>query len=119
MSNRRDYELVQDIERLKWWVEAARALAERVIREAGTTSQQRIQLMGKLVLSHDPPAPMAAVLENLLAQMQKLYAADPKAAQELVDVGEKKRNTSIPPVELAAWTMVASEILNLDETMTK
>jgi predicted ATP-grasp superfamily ATP-dependent carboligase len=59
------------------------------------------------------------VLENSLAQMKKLYAADPKAAQELVDVGEKKRNASIPPAELAAWTMIASEMLNLDETMTK
>jgi hypothetical protein len=101
------------------WVEAARALAERVIREGGTKPQQRLQLMGELLLSHDPPAPMAAVLENSLAQMQKHYAADPKAAQELVGVGEKKRDTAIPPAELAAWTMVASEMLNLDETVTK
>jgi hypothetical protein len=101
------------------WVEAARALAERVIREGGSNPQQRLQLMGKLLLSHDPPAPMATVLENSLAQMQKHYAADPKAAQELIGVGEKKRNASIHPVELAAWTMVASEMLNLDETVTK
>jgi hypothetical protein len=101
------------------WVEAARALAERVIREAGNDPQQRIQLMGELLLSHDPPAPMAAVLETSLAQMQKHYAADPKAAQELAGVGEKKRDGSIPASELAAWTMVASEMLNLDETVTK
>jgi len=101
------------------WVEAARALAERVIREAGTNPQQRLQLMSELLLSHDPPAPMTEVLENSLAQMQKHYAAYPKAAQELVGVGEKKRNVSIPPAELAAWTMVASEMLNLDETITK
>jgi hypothetical protein len=37
----------------------------------------------------------------------------------LVDVGEKKRDTSIPEPELAAWMMVASEMLNLDETLTK
>ena len=101
------------------WIEAARALAERVMRAAGNSPQQRLQLMGELLLSHEPPAPMKAVLENSLAQMQKHYAADPKAAQELVGVGEKKRNTSIPPAELAAWTMVASEMLNLDETVTK
>jgi hypothetical protein len=101
------------------WVEAARALAERVIREGGTNPQQRIQLMGELLLSHDPPAPMAAVLENSLSQMQKHYAADPRAAEQLVTVGEKKRNPSIPSPELAAWTMVASEMLNLDETVTK
>jgi hypothetical protein len=101
------------------WVEAARALAERVIKEAGNNPQRRIQLMGELLLSHDPPAPMTAVLENSLAQMEKHYDADPRAAQELVGVGEKKRDSSIPATELAAWTMVASEMLNLDETVTK
>jgi hypothetical protein len=101
------------------WVEAARALAERVIQQAGTSPENRIQLMGELLLSHDPPAPMAALLENSLSQMQKHYAADPRAAEQLVTVGEKKRNPSIPAPELAAWTMVASEMLNLDETITK
>ena len=101
------------------WVEAARALAQRVIEEGGKQPQQRIQLMSDILLAHDPPASMAAVLENSLAQMKQHYAADPKAAQELVSVGEKKRDASIPSAELAAWTMVASEMLNLDETITK
>ena len=101
------------------WVEAARALAERVIKEGGRDPEHRIQLMADILLAHDPPAPMAAVLENSLAQMEKDYAANPEAAQELVNVGEKKRDPSIPVPELAAWTMVASEMLNLDETITK
>jgi predicted ATP-grasp superfamily ATP-dependent carboligase len=62
---------------------------------------------------------MAAVLEGSLAQMEKHYTADPKAAQALVGVGEKKYNASIPASELAAWTIVASEMLNLDETINK
>jgi hypothetical protein len=62
---------------------------------------------------------MASVLEKSLAQMQRHYAADPKAAQELINVGEKKSDASIPTPEFAAWTMVASEMLNLDETITK
>jgi len=45
-------------------VEAARALAERVIKEGGTNSEHRIQLMADILLAHDPPAPMAAVLED-------------------------------------------------------
>jgi hypothetical protein len=101
------------------WVEAARALAERVIREGGSKPEQRIDLMSEILLSHDPPARMVAVLEKSLDQMNAHYAADPKAAHELVDVGEKKRDASIPEQELAAWTMVASEMLNLDETVTK
>jgi hypothetical protein len=75
--------------------------------------------MGDILLSHDPPPQMASVLESSLAQMEKHYAADPMAARKLIEVGEKKSNASIPAPELAAWTMVASEMLNLDETVTK
>jgi len=51
--------------------------------------------------------------------MRSHYNADPKAAHALVEVGEKKRNPAIPEPELAAWTMVATEMLNLDETLSK
>ena len=101
------------------WVEAARALAQRVILGGGRNPEQRIHLMSEILLSHDPPAKMAGVLRESLQQMQEHYADDPKAAHALVEVGEKKRDTSIPELELAAWTMVASEMLNLDETVTK
>jgi len=101
------------------WVEAARALAERVIHEGGKQPQQRINLMSEILLARDPSPKMAAVLEGSLKQMGDHYTADPKAARALVEVGEKKRDPSIPAPELAAWTMVASEMLNLDETLTK
>ena len=45
--------------------------------------------------------------------------ADPAAAHDLIAVGEKPRDAAIPPPELAAWTMVVSEVLNLDETLNK
>jgi hypothetical protein len=101
------------------WVEAARALAQRVIKESGKQPEQRIDLMSEILLAHDPPPQMAAVLEGSIAQMEKHYAADPKAASALLDVGEKKSDAAIPAPELAAWTMVASEMLNLDETLNK
>jgi hypothetical protein len=101
------------------WVEAARALAQRVIHEGGHDPEKRIDLMSEILLSHDPPPKMAAVLEASLEQMRAHYAADPKSARALVEMGEKKRDSSIPETELAAWTMVASEMLNLDETVTK
>jgi hypothetical protein len=101
------------------WVEAARALAQRVIHEAGRDTQPRLNHMSEILLAHDPPAPMAAALAASVHQMQEHYARDPKAAHSLVEIGEKKRDTSIPESELAAWTMVASEMLNLDETINK
>jgi Protein of unknown function (DUF1553)/Protein of unknown function (DUF1549)/Planctomycete cytochrome C/Concanavalin A-like lectin/glucanases superfamily len=101
------------------WVETSRALAERVIREAGPLPEQRINRMGLILLAHAPPPPMAAVLEKSFGEMQKHYAANPKDARSLVNIGEKKRDRSIPEPELAAWTMIASEMLNLDETVNK
>jgi hypothetical protein len=101
------------------WVEAARALAQRVIHEGGKRPEQRINLMAEILLARDPPPKMAVVLEDSLAQMQKHYTADPKAAHDLLQVGEKKSDPSISEPELAAWTMVASEMLNLDEMVTK
>jgi hypothetical protein len=101
------------------WVEAARALAQRVILEGGRQPGERLNLMSEIVLAHDPSPKMSIVLEDSLKKMQAHYTADLKAARALVDAGESKRNSSIPEPELAAWTMIASEILNLDETVNK
>ena len=101
------------------WVEVARILAQRVIHEAGPDLHQRINRMSELLLARDPSPPMAAALETSLQQMQQHYAKDAKAAHSLVEIGEKKRDAHIPEGELAAWTMVASEMLNLDETINK
>ncbi|WP_348263228.1 DUF1553 domain-containing protein [Telmatobacter sp. DSM 110680] len=101
------------------WVEAARALAQRVIKEGGSKPEKRIELMSEILLARDPDPRMLSVLKGSLDKMQKHYAADPKAASALIGAGEKKSDASIPAPELAAWTMVASEMLNLDETVTK
>jgi hypothetical protein len=101
------------------WVEASRALAERLIRQGGKQPEQRIQYLSELVLSHDPSPQMASVLQQSLKQMEKHYATDPTAAHDLVAVGEKPRDAAIPQPELAAWTMVVSEVLNLDEALNK
>jgi hypothetical protein len=101
------------------WVEASRALAERLIKQGGKQPEQRIQYLSELVLSHDPSPQMASVLEHSLNDMQAHYAADPSAARDLVAVGERPRDGAIPAPELAAWTMVVSEVFNLDETLNK
>ena len=101
------------------WIEASRALAERVIREASSKPESRIDLMSEILLAHDPKPQTLAVLENSLNQMQKHYDNDPKAAHALVHEGESKPPTNISEPQLAAWTMVANEMLNLDETLNK
>jgi Protein of unknown function (DUF1553) len=101
------------------WVESSRALAQRLIKEGGKRPEDRIKYLSELVLSHDPSPQMAAVLEHSLNQMEQHYATDPAAARDLTAVGEKPRDPAIPPSELAAWTVVVSEVMNLDETLNK
>ena len=101
------------------WVEAARALAVRVIREAGPLPEERINRMALILLAHVPSPQTAGVLEKSFREMEKHYAGNPKDARSLVNFGEMRRDSSIPEPELAAWTIVASEMLNLDETVNK
>jgi hypothetical protein len=101
------------------WIEAARALAQRVIHEAGPQPEARINRMSDILLAHDATPQTAAVLESSLQNMQKHYTADAKAAHALVHEGESTPAANIPESELAAWTMIANEMLNLDETLNK
>jgi hypothetical protein len=101
------------------WIEAARGLAQRVIREAGPTPEARINRMSEILLAHDASPQMDGVLQASLKQMSAHYTSDPKAARALVREGESKPDARIPEPELAAWTMIATEMLNLDETLNK
>ena len=62
------------------------------------------------------------MLEIILDTFQvnlKKFEADRESATKLISVGESKRNIDLDASRLAAWTMVANMLLNLDETVTK
>ena len=101
------------------YIEASRVLAERVLVEGGKNPKQRIDYLGQILLAHKPSPKVEVTLEQSLKQMEHHYSDDPKAARDLVSVGEKSRDTAIPVAELAAWTMVVNETMNLDETLNK
>ena len=60
-----------------------------------------------------------AILKKALAQYQTKYQKDAEAAKQLIAVGESPVNEQLNPSEFAAYTMVASLMLNLDETLNK
>jgi hypothetical protein len=101
------------------YVEAARVFAERDLREAGPNRLDRIRFAFRLATDRDPTAQESAVLEKLYRKEMIHYDSDRAAATKLVSVGESKRDPKLDPAELAAWTLVTSTILNMDETMTK
>ena len=99
-------------------VEAARVLATRAL-EAGSASRDRLDFMSLRVLSR---VLSDAELTLLLAELEELeaaYRAAPAAADELVHSGDSEPAADLDVVELAAWTLVASTLLNLDEALTQ
>jgi hypothetical protein len=101
------------------FLEAARALAERAIREAGPDTGRRLERAFALVLARGPRAAEEKALRSMLAYAQDRYRTRPKDAEALLAQGESARDRSIEMVEHAAWTTVASMILNLDAAVTK
>ena len=59
------------------------------------------------------------MLTSVAAKQTALYNQNDTAARALLAVGESKADTQLPVAELAAWTNVATMILNLDEAITK
>jgi hypothetical protein len=98
--------------------EAARKLAERVIREGGKTPEERIRYGFRLTTGRLPSATESASLLELLARQNSRYS-DSELAKQLISHGEAPRDERIEPRELAAWTIIATTLLNLDETVTK
>jgi len=101
------------------YVEAARALAERALLDGGPDEKSRLSYVFRLATARTPGSKEIDVLRKLLRERQAGYRIDTKAATKLVEVGESSRNPKLDVAELAAWTTVASVILNLDETITK
>ncbi len=101
------------------FVEAARALAERTIKEGGQTSEERIAFIFEIATAREPkPAEAALILETMQVHLEELKEA-PEAAKELIAVGESKPDEKLDAVEVATWTMIANLILNLDEVLNK
>ena len=101
------------------YVEASRKLAERILLEGGATTDDRIAFAFRLTTARKPTAREFVVLRRVFEQQLARFQADPAAATKLLSVGESSRNEQLKAVDLAAWSAVASVILNLDETVTK
>jgi len=94
--------------------EAARALAARALKEAAPASEDRAALAFRLCTARRPKPPELAPLLSFEKQQLERFKADPDAARAVAGAGPPGQTA-----ELAAWTMVANVLLNLDETLTK
>ena len=108
-------QLMNDIQHF----ESARALAERVLTEGGSTTVERLQFLYRTVLSRPPTADETSLLTAALQKHTELFSADPESANKAIHVGESKPRNIAPEIETASWTMLANLILNTDEALNR
>jgi hypothetical protein len=101
------------------FVEASRGFASRILRDGGKSTGSRIAFAFRQATGRGPASDEAKVLEDVLKKELSDYRKDKESAAKLLNVGAFKPEGGFDPAELAAWTTVASMILNLDETVTK
>ena len=98
-------------------MEAARFLGERMMKSRSQRPRQRVAEAFRRVTSR---APSKAELDLLMKDFrfyQKDFRANEKAASQLLSVGERPRDPKLPTAQLAAYSLVANTILNLDEAI--
>lgn len=102
------------------YVEAARALAGRILQEGGDTTEARLEFLFAECLSRSPRKQESELLDQMLKSQQKEFTASEKATAEFLHIGQGAQSLAgLEPAELAAWTSVARVVLNLHETITR
>jgi hypothetical protein len=101
------------------YLEASRALAERMLKQAGKSTASRAAAAFRMATLRSPSESELAALTRLATEQSAHFKRSPGEAQDLLTNGESEYDRSLPASELATWTVVASAILNLDETISK
>ena len=101
------------------YVEASRALAERMMKEGGDTIESRLSMGFRLVTSRTPDAYTVKVLKKGFEGRRKKFEKDIVGAKSLITQGSSKPDPSLALPELAAYSTTASILLNLDRVITK
>jgi len=101
------------------FVEAARNLAERALKNAGRKESDRLDFMARRLLARTFRSEERKIVESSLKDLLEHYQMEPRAAEALLNVGESEPDASLDKPTLAAYTMIANELMNLDEVLNK
>jgi hypothetical protein len=97
------------------FVEAARRLAEIALKDNG----DKFDVLAKRLLARSFRPEEASVVRESLAGLLAYYKAHADDAKKLIAVGESKADATVDASTLAAWTMLANQLMNLDEVLNK
>ena len=101
------------------FVEASRYLAQRAIREAGDNFDRRLDYLTTRLLARDLSETERAVAKRTYDGFIGFYNSNAEEAKKFLAVGESPPDEALPVTESAAWTMLASQLMNLDEVLNK
>ena len=101
------------------FVEAARALAERAIQASGADVDRQLDYLSARLIARPLSGAERTIVRGSYKEFLRFYDTQPADAKLLIHTGESKPAENVPVVELAALTMVANQMLNLDEVLTK
>lgn len=101
------------------FIEAARHLAQNAISRGGVTDEDRLDYIARRLLARPLTAKELDVVKSSVNELVSHYQAHEADAKQLIAVGESKADSTINPSMLAAWTMVANELMNMDEVLNK
>ena len=101
------------------FVEAARRLAERILTEGGETAEERLEFGFRLVTARKPSTDELRILGDGLKTDLARFTTKSLNADSLLAFGDAESSPQIDKAELAAWTLTANVLLNLDEVVTR
>jgi len=101
------------------FVEAARNLAQQTLKDGGAKDAERLDFMARRLLARTFRPAERKIVESTLNDLLAHYRAETEAADKLIAVGESKADASLDKPTLAAYTMVANQLMNLDEVLNK
>ncbi len=101
------------------FVEAARHLAERALREGGDDDAARADFIARRLLARPLGDEERSVVGRSLSELKGYYREHGDDAQRLITVGESKPDAALEAPLVAAWTMLTNELMNLDEVLNK
>ncbi len=100
------------------FVEAARHLAELVLHSEHDL-EPRLHVAARRLLARDFRPEEVEIIRGSLERLSAYYDEHPEDAQRLITVGDSPPAADIPTTQLAAWTMLMNQLMNLDEVLNK
>ena len=101
------------------FIEAARVLAQKSLKDCACGAEGTLDAMARRLLSRPLKPEEVQVVTATRQDLDAHYRANPEDAKKLVAVGDTPADPALDPALLATWTMIANQLMNLDEVLNK